>query len=149
MGTSEILTVAENAEGLYLLFIDGDASNMASATDTLYRYARIGRGVSAEPLQVLACSDTLRNLWLSPEGHPWVASADGFVGTTAPVGWPVASNTHYNARNGSPRWSPTALPRLAADGLRPNVTATWPRSATACSSAPPKGSANCSARTCR
>lgn len=124
MKTQEILTVAETPAGIHLLFITFDDADTASALGHVYRVS-FDNHDTAEPLQLLATNDTLRAMWASPAGHLWVASADGFVGTTAPVNWPAAPGVDYQALNGSDPWHATALPRRPHDGLPPNVTALW------------------------
>ncbi len=78
------------------------------------------------PTQVLATHDSLRVLWASSSGALWVASAHGFVGTTAKVSWPAAGGgVEYLTLGGSPAWTATALPPVRRSKLPPNVTALW------------------------
>lgn len=122
----EILSVAETPAGVFLLFIDYEAGDIASATGSIHRIdpdIRGGRGTVPE--LVMSSSDSVRHLWASPQGQLWTASDNGFIATTAPVSWPAATGTHYDAEGSSAPWTVTALPRLAADGLRANVSALW------------------------
>ena len=124
MEKTEILDVAETAEGLAMLFIDYDDSDIASAIG----HVQFTSGRSDEtdpPTQLLATNDTLRTLWASPSGALWVASADGNVATTAPVGWPAAGpGVDYQTLSGAP-WTVTSLAPQRSNGLPPNVTGLW------------------------
>lgn len=120
----EILQVVET-EGLYLLRIDYEEGDIASAIGHVFWSN--GRGEPGEVLtQILATNDTLRTMWASPSETLWVASADGSVGTTAQVRWPLPiSDADYLTLGPSPKWSVTDLPRIRATRLPPNVTALW------------------------
>lgn len=120
----EILQVAE-IEGLYLLRIDYDEGDIASAIGHVFWSN--GLGEKGEVLtQVLATNDTLRTMWAAPSGALWVASSNGSVGTTAKVRWPApTSGADYLTLGSSPKWSVTDLPRIRATRLPPNVTALW------------------------
>jgi hypothetical protein len=124
MKQSDIISVAETPEGVHLLFIDYAIEDPASATGSVYRVP-FDRESAAAPLPLLGTGDTLRTLWASPEGHLWVASANGYVGTTAPVDWPPAPKAAYDTMNDTVPWTVTALPRTPHDGLPPNVTHLW------------------------
>jgi hypothetical protein len=120
----EILQVVET-EGLYILRIDYDEGDIASAIGHVFWSN--GKRQQGEVLtQVLATNDTLRSLWAAPSGSLWVASSNGSVGTTAQVAWPApASGADFLTLGPSPKWSVTDLPRVRATGLPPNVTALW------------------------
>ena len=78
----EILQVVE-ADGLFLR-IDYEEGDIASAIGHVFWAS--GKRQQGEVLtQVLATNEPLRTLWASPSGALWVASANGSVGTTAPV----------------------------------------------------------------
>ncbi|MET0348976.1 MAG: hypothetical protein ABW067_04220 [Rhizobacter sp.] len=124
MNQAEIVNVVQTAEWLYLLYINYEEGDVASAVGSVYRVRAGGPDATDRLERVLGTGDTLRSLWLSPEGNLWVSSADGFVGTTASVPWTIPSGLTYDTEAG-PTWSATALPRLRADGLRPNITTLW------------------------
>ena len=122
--SSEILSVAETPRAIYLLFIDYEEGDIASAIGHVHTVPGT-RGDNVDPTQVLATNDTLRTMWASPSGAIWVASADGNVGTTAKVKWAAAAaGVDYMTVEG-PKWSVTTLPRLKTSKLPPNVTALW------------------------
>ena len=120
----DVVRVVET-EGLYLLRIDYEETDPGSAIGHVFWSDGLGR--RGEVLtQVLATNDTLRTLWAAPSGTLWVASADGSVGTTAPVEWPrPTSGADYLTLGPSPTWSVTDLPRETGTRLPPNVTALW------------------------
>lgn len=122
---TEVLQVVETSASLFILFIAYEEADIASAVGHVYASAG-KREKGVVPKQVLETNDTLRKLWASPSGALWVASADGNVGTTAQVPWtaPIKGVT-YTTMGNSPRWSSTALPKVKATGLKPNVTALW------------------------
>ncbi len=120
----EILQVVQT-EGLYLLRIDYDEGDIASAIGHVF-WTSGTRQAGELPPQVLATNEPLRTLWASPAGSLWVASANGSVGTTAPVHWPPpVSGASYLTLGLTPAWSATDLPRVRATHLPPNVTALW------------------------
>jgi hypothetical protein len=124
MEKTEILAVAETADGLAMLFIDYDESDIASALGHVQFTS--GRSDDEDPpTQLLATNDTLRTLWASPSGALWVASADGNVATTARVNWPApGTGVDYQTLSGAP-WTVTSLAPQRSNGLPPNVTGLW------------------------
>jgi hypothetical protein len=121
----DILYVVESGEDLYFLRVDPVDGDDTEAVGHVFRM-KAGSDEGDQPVQVLASNDTVRNLWLSPSGALWVASADGSVATTAKVKWPAPTNgAEYRAMNRSPKWTATNLPPLRSNGLPPNVTALW------------------------
>jgi hypothetical protein len=122
---SEILQVVESTVTTFALFIEYEEGDIASAIGNVYAVSG-DRDSDAAPVQLLATNDTLRLLWLSPQGSLWVASADGNVGTTASVKWPAPGRGfNYVTQGNSPAWTATALPLTHNDGLPPNITALW------------------------
>lgn len=122
---SEILKVVEVDGAIYFLSIDYEESGIADAIGHVHKTDG-SREEGEVPVQVLATNDTLRAMWASPQGSLWVASANGSVGTTAQVRWPLpTSGADYKTMGSSPPWQVTDLPRVKASGLRPNVTALW------------------------
>ncbi|ARN20663.1 hypothetical protein [Piscinibacter gummiphilus] len=124
MEKTEILDVVETDDGIAMLFIMYDETDIASAIGHVY--SATGRSdEEARPTQLLATNDTLRVLWQSPAGKLWVASADGNVGTTAKVRWPAAgTGVDFKTLSG-PKWTATSLPAQRSNGLFPNITALW------------------------
>ncbi|MDH0868121.1 hypothetical protein [Mitsuaria sp. GD03876] len=120
----EINQVVETADGLVFMTIVYPPEDIASAIGNVYRIPA-ERESEDLPTQLLATNDTLRVLWASPSGHLWVGSADGRVGTTAPVGWGAPGGGLEYQTLAGPAWSATALPRLRNEGIAPNVTAIW------------------------
>lgn len=124
MTRSEIQQVVETNDGLYLLFIDYEEGDIASAIGHVYRTS--GDRDEVPPTQMLATSDTLRAMWASPNGSLWVGSADGNVGTTAKVNWQRPPNgADYKTLGDSAPWTATELPALRSNGLPPNIGILW------------------------
>jgi hypothetical protein len=121
----EILQVVETTQSVFFMTIVYEEGDIGSAVGHVYAFdAARKQGVA--PTQVLATNDSLRVMWASPSRALWVASADGFVGTTAKVSWPAAGGgAEYLTLGGSPAWTATALPRVRQTKLPPNVTALW------------------------
>ena len=121
---TEVLQVVETKKSLFILFIAYEEADIAGAVGHVYSDSG-KRDKGAVPPQVLDTNDTLRVMWASAKGAVWVGSADGNVGTTSSVRWPApAKGTRYTTLSGS-EWAVTALPRVKATGLRPNITALW------------------------
>jgi hypothetical protein len=121
----EILQVVETGESVYFMTIVYPEGDIGSAVGHVYAFdASRRQGVA--PTQVLATNDSLRVMWASPAGSLWVASADGFVGTTAKFSWPnPPGGVEYLPMGGAPQWSVAALPRVKQTNLPPNITALW------------------------
>ncbi len=125
MKTTEILYVSETDNGVYLLFIEYEDDDSASAIGHVY-WTSGRREDEIPPSQVLATSDTLRAMWASPTGSLWVASANGNVGTTATVNWQRPPNlADYKTLGDSPAWTATELPPQRSNGLPPNLELLW------------------------
>lgn len=123
--SSEILQVVETRDSVFLMFIDYEEGDIASAVGHVYAFSG-ERQPGIKPQQVLATNDALRVMWASPAGRLWVGSANGHVGTNAPVSWPApARGADYLTLGNSPRWSVASLPPVRATRLPPNVTALW------------------------
>ena len=125
MKTTEILHVVETDNGVYLLFIEYQDDDSASAIGHVY-WTSGKREDEVPPSQILATSDTLRAMWASPAGSLWVASANGNVATTAKVNWqrpPVGAD--YKTLGDSAPWVATELPPQKSNGLPPNMDLIW------------------------
>ena len=121
----EVLQVVEVDGKVYFLSIKYFDDDSVGGVGHVF-LVRDTRAQGEVPTQVLATNDTLRTMWASPSGSLWVASADGSVGTTAPVRWAApTSGVDYLPLGPSPSWSVADLPRVRATGLPPNVTALW------------------------
>ncbi|SAK77884.1 hypothetical protein AWB76_05172 [Caballeronia temeraria] len=122
---TEVLAAARAGDELYLLFIDYEEGDIASATGDVFTLPA-DQPVGAVPQRVLETNDSLRCLWASPQGSVWTGSADGTVATTARVTWPPpAGAVSYRTEGGSPAWSATDLPVLRSTRLPPNLTVLW------------------------
>jgi hypothetical protein len=85
---------------------------------------------SALTESTLSTASPLATMWHSASGHLWLAGADGSAWTTAPVSWPQ-DGPAFEAATGGPTWTSTRLPRLAANGAAPNISAIGGESDTA------------------
>ncbi|WP_250475601.1 hypothetical protein [Caballeronia sp. GAFFF1] len=123
--SSEVLAAAGAGDELYLLFIDYDEGNIASATGDVFTLPA-HQTTGTAPRRVLETSDSLRCMWASPQGSVWTGSADGTVATTARVAWPPPTGAvRYRTEAGSRPWSATDLPVLRSTRLPPNITVLW------------------------
>lgn len=123
--SSEVLAAARAGDELYLLFIDYEEGDIASATGDVFTLPA-HQTTGTVPRRVLETNDSLRCMWASPQGSVWTGSADGSVATTARVAWPPpAGAVRYRTEGGSPPWSATDLPVLRSTRLPPNLTVLW------------------------
>ncbi|RTL30421.1 MAG: hypothetical protein EKK47_10890 [Burkholderiales bacterium] len=123
---SEVLKVVEAADALYYMTTDYEEGDIGHGIGCVYRTS--GKRTEGEvPVRALLANETLSSLWVSPQGHLWVASANGHVATTARLPWSAAGSGDGAGYDNGPgmKWVVTSLPRVQATGLPPNITVLW------------------------
>lgn len=121
----DILCVHEEQGTTYFLLIAYRPGHEAQAAGYLFRRPA---GDDGPAENVLATNDTLRELWCSPQGNPWLASTTGLVWTSAPVDWPdgeVTGDLEFEVPEGDLTWRHTELPAQESNGSRPRPWAIW------------------------
>ncbi|NEA97997.1 hypothetical protein [Streptomyces sp. SID13726] len=121
----DILYVREERGTTWFLLIAYRPGDSGRAAGYVFRRPVDGTGPAEN---VLATNDTLRELWCSPLGHPWLTSTTGLVWTTAPVSWrdrEATGDLEFEVPEGGLGWRHVELPRQESNGLRPNPMAIW------------------------
>ncbi|MET8981103.1 hypothetical protein ABZX85_36465 [Streptomyces sp. NPDC004539] len=121
----DILYIHEERGTTYFLLIAYRPGDEAQAAGYVFRRP-VGSDDPAE--NILATNDTLRELWCSPQGSPWLTSTTGLVWTTAPVAWPdeeEIADLEFDVPEGDLTWRHTELPAQSSNGLRPRPWAIW------------------------
>ncbi len=122
-----IQAVRQRKDELIVMAIVYEEANVGDAVGQVFsRPAERAKLTGGKPQQILSTNDTLGCLWISPAGSIWVASADGNVGTTAPIKWPApVAGVVYESLLRSQNWNVTSLPPVKSDATPPNITALW------------------------
>lgn len=120
----DIVVVQENAGLVHLLLITYLPGHSGNASGYVFRRP-VGSDDPAE--NILATNDTLRQLWVTPEGSVWAASSTGLIWTTAAVAWPdeMPPDLEFDTPEGGLTWHHVALPAQEHNGARPNPMAIW------------------------
>jgi hypothetical protein len=121
----DILYIHEEQGTTYFLLIAYKPGNEAHAAGYVFRRPA---GSDGPAENILATNDTLRELWCSPQGNPWLTSTTGLIWTTASVTWPDAeeiTDLEFDVPEGDLTWRHMELPAQESNGSRPRSWAIW------------------------